>query len=1280
VPTLLSALVTLLSSPPFFPPTPDALRAVRAFAQVVSSLSDDKAVQLCGTSHAADVVRSELLIAAFTSSRAQRRDGGTTNALLMQASLVARPTYELLIQVLRQVAEPPLGGAGYDAATVMTRVTPHVTPPLYNAWMKATTQLDRSSFLHQFDATRSGDRETHWRHLIDALRGIGPVRDRLTWLTDIAHYAPGSLTGDLVEVARGLATDEARLGGLAAVLYAMHGGDRKPVLSEALALAARVSGLPNVVHDLVNMAIDTDPTDTALMAAATAAGVTLGDKALRASAFTNLAKYLPPDELAAASRAFRTIGDTAVRVRAMASLATSIVDVAVRERTSEEMAASIDRLPSGHTRNAALLVIAPLLPEGRRWSALSAALTGGTGGATGFNTAELLEALSNAAPDAPARVMQQALTWLATQTADETRAHTVVTLLPFLPAWQLLPAVSLLAHTTPAMLACLEPFVHDDMFADAADNESHLPRDTKNLLEEIQKRRAAASHAAETSDPRERLLRVKTDRERANVVKTIALDQAQAVTLKSALVTLTCDIGDAQLRRATAAYLAPLCSEDSMSAAYQSAKLIQAPSDRALVKSALAARLAGSDRRGLLQEALADVRTEPAMLACAMAAGELAARCPELLKPLLDVVWSVADEDASACAMRYVIPRLDDRLASVAVETLVRAKTEGQRALILAAIANFVGPLSRRTALNVIAGLRSAVLRGRTLAVFAPSLKDEDKTTALSLLSSVTTDFAWLDAVAALAERWPAIFTDERAQRAHAALRDLGEERAVARWLNRTISFWPPTALEHFIEAAHSLTSAALRVEVLSSLICQRGDWPLDAVLRVIADTHDDFHRSVLLGQLATASEAGDDGLLGEAMTSARAAGGWRRYVDALVGMSVNRVCAPVLDELLSAFQKRPSAVLPALAAVAPVLTAEQVMLVLDALHGTGNAVGHTERAGLLLDLAMGIALDDRSVLLDHVARLSERVASDLLPELATVFTEDEAADRILGLAQAMRSDSFRMQTLIDLLPCLNAVRRRRVLGDLAAMVSRHERFRRLLRLAVGDHARALGETDYGDALIALLNEHSGGAPPPSEPEPKIVSVATIDAMLAGLLTECAAVGPSLPFDPSIARARPASELRIAPLLVRLQRCPTEADRFQDIERSFSLLSDTARVELIIQMPQFLNEAHQAAILSHLAPPLPPALQRAACEAAARIESVDSQRRAWRAVLPALDPELFPLLHAVWTEVLQSGSEAHRGVFFERLPAYGPLMQFRGGDAALLEAIRAVDDAARIWA
>jgi hypothetical protein len=116
---------------------------------------------------------------------------------------------------------------------------------------------------------------------------------------------------------------------------------------------------------------------------------------------------------------------------------------------------------------------------------------------------------------------------------------------------------------------------------------------------------------------------------------------------------------------------------------------------------------------------------------------------------------------------------------------------------------------------------------------------------------------------------------------------------------------------------------------------------------------------------------------------------------------------------------------------------------------------------------------------------------------------------------------------------------------------------------------------------------------------------------------------------------------------------------------------------LLGQLPQYLTEEHQAAVLAQLRTPLPLPLQIAAVEAASGLGDVECQRRAWSSVLSRVGPEIHPKLHDLWSSMLRV--DTRRAHLLDRLRAYVPFVATRGGDAGLAETIRAIADVGAIW-
>jgi len=1286
-------VVMLLASPPLFPPTNEALRGLGGLLRLEGR--DDGVLAMYRDERLPDLLREQLIIVGLTTRRS-RRDGARTHSLLMEAGLLDHPSDELLGIVLREVAElPHYIGRDTDRANALSRIVWHVSPAFYGGWLKAFPWSERGKrfdALTRLESVSQMDPDTFWRHMVEALRGYGLSTDRASWLVEFVDHAPRSIYSDLLDIARSLEGDAARFVAMSALAQALDMPERRGVLLEALELARRVSNASVVGHRLVELAVDLARNDAQVLAAATATAVVLPEKRFRVSAFAALAPLLSADALAAASQAFRTIGDGPARARAMVALASSIVEPRQRARAITELVNAITALPPGNTRHAAMLFVSPLVPVNRRWPLVEEALTGGFGTATGFDRAELLDAARRALPDAPARLLRVALNWLASQAPDST--HTTASLLPYLPRWLALPAISLLAEASDKELAAqLAPHLDDLVFARAEDRAARLSENTKSALFRIKAARErrrelrnspGAQLSAETLDRVDRITIVHDDRDRAARVTSCALDRERAMSTRAQLAEEAREIGDMPLRVSTTRYLSALAPERALPLSRDAVGGIGSAAHRAVITAHLALRFDGDARRRMLQDALAAARAEEDQALRALAGAEVGRLAPGLAREALEVLLS-CDEETSARAACSMIRHMSDPDAAHAVEALRRIRSEERRAVALSEVADALGIASARAALGVAASMESAVLRGRALTDLASQLPDDCRATADALLDQITTDFAWLNALSALSKRWPDIVNEARARQACTAVIDAGDEECAAEWCQQIIPVWPASLLADLIDAVRALRDIGLRTDVLCTLVRIREDVPADAILRAAREIDDDFHRSVLLGQFAASREPLDERLAAEAIACARASGHRRRYVDALAAMSATRVIPDVLDVLLAEFSRRPAFVSSALVAIASLLTGTQARNVLRALERCRSGLSAADRMDLFLALGPRLDAADRPLAFEQLATLTERSRAQVLPELASCFDDERSIEAALAAARAITSDAFRTEALSASMAVLSEEHQRAVLSLLADTRSERERVRRLVNVmpdiapalfeVVADYGRGLQDEDCRSALLRALDAMR--TPANAERNGDEMD-ATADTVLGDLLTECAG-SPEMILATGEASPGIPPALRLSQLVARLRTRPTLVDRADEILSAFPYLSEIAKADLLGQLPAYIDEEQQVRVLSLLGAPLSAALQRAAFDAVCRFQGLECRRRAWAALLPLLDRDMFPRLQDMWREVLQVGSVQDRPQVLAQLHAYVPLLHHRGGDAALLDSVRAISDAGSVW-
>jgi hypothetical protein len=1290
-------VVRLVASPPLFPPTDDCLRALRALLQL-DWRGDDGVWGLYRNEQLPDILREQLIIVSLTNHKKQRNERRTLESLL-EAGLLVRPSGELLSLVLREAADMSRDWLATEAERVLSRISRHISPPFFGAWLKAHAQMStpkRLKALTTLESARQVDRDTHWRQMVETLRSYGTPGERTLWLVNFAQCGPRSSHSDLLDVARSLDSDTSRFVALSAMAHVIDLPERRAILLEALVLARRVSSPSAVGYELVQLAIGTAADDTPLLSAAVATAVALPNKRFRSDAFGQLAPLLSADALADASQAFRTIGDGPARARAMVALISVITEPRHRDAAVRELVGAIRLLPLGHARHAAMLVVSPVMPVNLRWQLLEEAFAGGLGAATGFDHTELFDAIRRALPDAPARVLQLTLDWLAKQAPDAMRTRTVCSLLPYLPSWLVLPAVSLLAsHCDDQLAAELAPNVVDSVFARAEKQGAYLSTETKSALNRI---RVAKEHRRAWEDPpgvqlaRETLIGAEpvitagTDVNRVVAVRSFALHRERAMKARARLAEVTQEIGDVSLRVSTTRYLSAVAPERSLSLSIEACGGIGPAGHRAVITGNLALRFSEKDRYGLLQHALAAAYTEKEPLPRALAGAELARLAPALIRDALEVIFGAHDDESSARAVGSLTRHLDDEHAVIAVEALARIRNEERRAVMLIEVAATLGPASARAALAVAAGFRREVMRGRGLAALADQLPEDCRETALELLDHVTSDFVWMEALAALARRWPDTVDAGRAQRACHTVTAVGDEEYAADWCQRIASAWTASRLADLIEAVRSLRDVGLRTDVLCTIVRIRSDVPVEAILRAAREIDDNFHRGVLVGQYVSAREPWNARLAAEAIASARASGYRRRYVDALTAMCTIRIVPAVLNALLSEFSSRPALVSPSLRAISPLLTPTEARDVVRALGHCQAGLSSVERADLLLALGPRLDVAERPSLFVEMEKLTELLITQLLRDLLPLFDDALSTQSALRVAYDIESATLRTEALSGLIKILPVDDQRAVLSMFMRTGSGRQRVQKVIDVLpdiaptlhrfVREYALGLMDEENRNTILRALDalsERSNRSGDDADTQE-----AQTDSLLEALLAECAAASPTAPVR-SVHQPRARHALRLSQLVSQLRRRSTLVDRADEILFAFPSLSEIAKADLLGQLPEYLDEEQQVRVLALLDAPLAPALQRAAFDAVCRLEGVDHRRRALAALLPLFDRDMYPQLQAMWREALRAGAAQDRAAFLAQLHAYVPLLRSRGGDGALVECVRAINDAGSTW-
>ena len=1113
--------------------------------------------------------------------------------------------------------------------------------------------------------------------LMDGVSRIPSSQTRAEWLIRLSAMNSISLRRDAVPIANALADVHHRLDALCAVLQALPQDQRREGLIDALRLVSSVDDRPQAAVTLVQMAVDLDPNALGLLDEATAAAIAIRDSDLRGRALACVTSVLPAERAASAATASRRIGDIAQRFRAMRALAEVCVDR--REEAASRIRVALEALPKGPERSAAIVFSAPLLPPNLRWAALDEAIPSLANRPAAFDVTELLDSLTAALPDAPARLFVAALGWTRRVGALRARSVALARLLPLLPASC---RVAAWVQISEALDGELISRLHSHFTADEIDASAAFAPASR-MPAFITDHPALPLEDVPLDRLERALAEAANDVDRAAAVQRFALSR-HAWAGRAALVATTRAIGDGPLRVAAIRCLAVLAAEGPSARVLALTAAIEGDAVRALASVRLGVRLKGQSRERLFDEALASALAESDVVRRITAAVECAVAAPSLLRPVLHAIGQLSESVLRIRALQALWRDLPDAAAAQALPEALALLDDDLQVRWLAEIGAFSGTLTAAAVLSHLATLSRSASRARVVCALLPRLGDDHRAAAMAVIDAIAVDYPYLAALAAASARWPEEFTTERARRAVPLLTTAGDEAFSAHWLKETVALWPLPALPDLVHALNSISTESRRHDLLCDALRHHvGDGGLLAIARAELSTP---LRAVALGVAASLSSPPDERLFDEALDAARAAHPLERIRTLVrVGLMAGRVAPPVFSALEDGWARWPRPTLQAFRDVGRILDADQAKALIGTMPWHRLVSLHHECADLLRALDSLIVTRQSTALMAAAAAIGDpAVIAELLCEWAPWIDDDVSQHASLSLALSLRSDTARARALIAIVGRLSTPLQQRVLAALAAVPRKSEQWRRLalvrpcltpeaLRTWVelaGDPPQSGFQIDPSSPLA-----NSGEA---VEAVDEVASARAVDEALDQLLTEVPIADRPPPRRPASAVKKARSEL--AALLGRLRRMSSEDDRASALGQSLPCLSSADRRSLIEVLPELLGAARHDRLLPRLAVGL---VGKDTDVLAAALGRVSSDRSRFATLLGSLKPLLGPSLREglakSMREVCSGATTENRSELLAWIQTMAPLMPLLGGEQAAIQTLEAIDEAGRMW-
>lgn len=1264
-------VMRLLAREPLFPPSADVLGALGDWmATLLRGLRPDGVEILRARLQALpmpDLLREEWLFQALAhavefESKAHGGDAGefATYALLESVTRLSAPAPRLVSLALASLARP-----GNDSLLVeLTWLLEHVHLPRWLRIMMDRDAPTRHAGLAALAACgRFGNDTAMWRAVLQALRVVGDDVLGSRWLVFLAPHLPGAVLGDARDLLRGIRDSERRYDALCMLVPVMPEPDARELLLEALGIAERGIGHPAMARGLVQWALEMHPGDAEVMERVLGATAQLPDRELRADAFAEMATTLTEENLMQALVRLQAADDDAARVIAALNLMDDVVDPMRRPKATRRALDLALSMRDGAAKCEALIRVAARLPASERGPVVATALAMSHNVPPGAERASTLAALAEVLRDAPFAVIEQGVAWLRGLPPDRDREAAIERLLPGLPAVLHRRVIDLLGQWA---LIRVAPWLGEEDLTRAVSVRGEIAdrawyrralRESAESLSRVERR------ADLTWSP------VPVARFFGKGLETLAWVDEHALLEdmpalgRAQLIRAAASLNDPLLRARAGALLAVHVRGDgrggALGDAVAAAQAIVPPLARAVALTRLAAQATGAPReacRAALPSALRAALDEPDLVGAGRAVAAAAGVLPWVT--LLDCLRSAGRDEATAAAWCQVAvgaeARNDETLWALAASIV-------EPAILTLAILRAAPALSKHSA-GVVLGLAARVpvdtLRAQALTALVPRLPDVGLPGAAGIVDGIDIDFAWLDALCALAERWPVVLTAERLERASRYLSGIGHEEYAGECLVRLAAACPPTGALILARAAERADSAGHRSEAFSLLLAGSPGLAVEAP-RWANTIGDDFHRAVLLGHVASLERDVPVVDPAEAIAAMRKLG-QRRFRDALV-LAVLRArrLSDTMFEATCEVRLPDSATL----AIVPWLTSEQAMVVArrqTCFHPWHWPTIPPERrrwrlanAGLLaLALVEVLEPSVRDVLIDAIRRArSRRLLAQVLSDLAPGWNTPELMARALGSALRMRRSAFRVEAVAGLMIALNSEQQQAAFADLlahqvpSAMAREIERVLPLLPPSLAgpleDLVGQIADPVQAGVLRGAFARWRAAWMP--EPVPIESNDPELEALLAALVRDAA----SSHFEPTAEFGRPA-----------VRAAPDTLYAWSESLRRARRASISARANWL--------QAH--------AERLPEALHGQALELAWDMPLGAELRRAHAALLPVLGPAHRPELHRIWAETVAELAVLRRLDVLAALPSLVPLMRHLGKSDVIAEVIEEILD------
>ncbi len=711
-------------------------------------------------------------------------------------------------------------------------------------------------------------------------------------------------------------------------------------------------------------------------------------------------------------------------------------------------------------------------------------------------------------------------------------------------------------------------------------------------------------------------------------------------------------------------------------------------------------------------KALAPVlaREDPARLEAALAAARsigyeddraeaLAALAPHLppepLAQALDAIQSIRDERRRSEVLAALAPRLPPELLTEALDAARSIRDEDDRARVLAALAPRLPPELLAQALAAARSIRRGWRRSKALAALAPHLPPELLAQALDAARSIRDEDDHAEALAALAPHLPRDLRKQTLTEALDAARSIESEHWRAHALAALAPHLPPELLAQALDAARSIRDERRRSETLAALAphlppdlreqalsealdaarsIEREYWSARALASLAPHLPPELREEVLLQAVDAARSIRDEDdraraltvlashlppeLLSQALAAARSIRDKRRRTEALTAL------APHLP---------------------PALRKQALAQALGVTRSIGDA---DARAEVFAALAPHLPPDLLAQALDAVRSMEdERRRAETLSALAPHLPPDLLA-QALDAARSIGDEDDRTRALAALVPRLPPDLREQVLSQaldtarsivwkyahaeaLPALASHLPP--ELLSQALAE-ARSIQDERYHARARAALAPHL----PPALREQALSEAlaATRNIRHEGRRSEAlAALAPHLPAD-LLAKALDAAR-SIRNGRYRARALTALAPHLPEGLREQALTEALKAARSLPEKGRLGSPRSEA--LGALAPHLPPGLLSEALEVTLGIRDARYRAEALSALAPRLAKMPAERLYPLWAETLPILARRTRPQLLADLRALAPVIHALGGQEAVAETFRAIQDVGRWW-